>query len=209
MNNEAVKVTSHPKLFWQEVANQIGGEFKLTKQNQNFGELVYDYYHLRIVKMYKGVEIIIHSTYSQSQGKFEEYYLSSLRVTSNIEKRDEFHLYLWRKGFFERFFSLKNSRTGFPTFDKTIAFETNRKKDVQILFSDSEIREILINDYSSIFNIQHESGVLKIKLQTGKIIWDKEILIEEYNKFLKFMDGLLKVGLITTACNKSNYCTSP
>ncbi|MDQ2180845.1 hypothetical protein [Marinifilum sp. D714] len=199
MNKESLMITTSPKVFWQEIAKEIGGQLEVTKQGQNFGVILNDYYHLRISVMYKGVDILLHSTYQQSPGKFEEYYLDKLRITSEIKRKDKFYLYLWRKSFFEKLFSSSKHHTGDSEFDKTIAFTTNKEREVRNLFSNSAIRKLLVQDKLSVFNIQHDAGQLNIKLQTGQIILNKEILLEEYKKYILFVDGLIEVGLLPTS----------
>lgn len=196
MNREDIKSTSNPKLFWKDVAEKIGGDLKVTKQNQNFGELGYDYYHLWIYSNYKGVNILIHSTYKQSPGKFAEYYLSDLRITSEITNHDDFYLYLWRKGCIERLFSIQK-RTGNKDFDRIIGYKTNNERNVFNFFSNKVIRDLLIGDSFSVFNIQNENGIMNIKLQTGLIIKDKSILLKEIEKYIIFLDGLIASKLIT------------
>lgn len=90
----------NPKYFWQETANEIGGEFKLSKQDQNWGVIHYDYYHLKIFKTYCGIKIELHSSFRKSPAIDDEFYLSSLTIESILEGQDEFYLYIWRKGFF-------------------------------------------------------------------------------------------------------------
>jgi hypothetical protein len=196
MNRESFKIPSNPKHFWQEIADKIGGDFKITQQKQNFGIIDHDYYHLRIFTVHHGLQITLHSTFMKSPGKYEDCYTDRMKITSEIQMKDKFYLYLWRKGFFEKLFSSGKSKTGDSTFDSTIGFETNKGREVRNLLSNSEIRKFLIQDHLSVFNIQHDSDLLKIKLQTGKFILNKEILLEEYEKYLLFIDGLIEVGLL-------------
>ncbi|BDX38840.1 hypothetical protein CYCD_21950 [Tenuifilaceae bacterium CYCD] len=118
-----------------------------------------------------------------------------MRIEAELEKQDEFFLYIWRKGFLEKIFSKQRNDDHFEFF-KTIGYKTNRKKEIESLFSKKEIQDLIFGLETSVFNIQYDSDKLKIKYQTNETIMDGNILLSEYLKYIKFIDGLLKEQLI-------------
>lgn len=196
MDRKSVLVNYHPKNFWQEAANEIGGTFRLSKQEQNFGEMIYDHYHLKIEKNHMGIDLEIHSTFHKSPTIHDEFYLNDLRITSNLKNQDRFYFYYWQKGLFEKLLRLNGQYSGYREFDKILGFKTNRLKNIQAFLSEQEIRALLLNQRISIFNIQTENELVKIKYQTSQIIWDKKTLLTEYHKYEKFINGLLQTKLI-------------
>ncbi len=195
MKEESPDNYINPIEFWQKTADEIDGVFKLSKQTQNAGVMLCDYFHLRIFKEYRGINIELHSTFEQSLAESEKFELSFLRIETELENQDEFFLYTWRKGYFERTFSKVRNDDPFE-FYKTIGYKTNRRKEVEALFSSMEIQGLFLELENSVFNIQFDRDRLKIKYQTNDIIKDKNKLISEYLKYVKFIDGLLSVKLI-------------
>ncbi|NOR87524.1 MAG: hypothetical protein GQ527_07945 [Bacteroidales bacterium] len=198
MKRKSVLVNINPKHFWQETADEIEGTFRLSKQEQNAGVMIYDHYHLIIEKIHQGIEIELHSTFLKSPTINDEFYLNSLRITTDLENQNEFYFYYWEKGLFEKLFRLNGQYSEYRDFDKKIGFKTNRSMDIQKFLADKEIRELILNQKISIFNIQTENDVVKIKYQTSQIIWDKKTLLTEYSKYKKFINGLLETDLIKT-----------
>jgi hypothetical protein len=196
MKRKSVLVNNNPKIFWQKTADDIGGTFQLLKQTQNAGEMIYDHYHLRIEKNIQGVKSELHSTFLKSPTINDEFYLRSLRITSDLDNQNEFYFYYWKKGLFEKIFRLNGQYSSYQEFDKIIGFKTNRLKEIQTFLAEKEIRELIINQKISVFNIQFENDLVKIKYQTSQIIWDKEILMTEYHKYEKFINRLIKAKLI-------------
>jgi hypothetical protein len=196
MKKKSNKVEYHPKHFWQEVAKEINGEFKLIHQQQNFGGYSHDHYHLKIFKKIQGIELVLHSTFLKSPSIHDEFYLSSLRIYSDLEKQEEFYFYYWQRGWFSKTFGFRNEASGYRDFDKKISYETNKPRYIRSFLSDPEIRNLILDQQISIFNIQFEEEVLKIKYQTNQTVFDKRILLVEYFKFEKFLLALLRVKLI-------------
>lgn len=195
MKRKSLLVNKNPKHFWQTTADEIGGTFQVSKQTQNAGT-IFDLYHLRIKKSYQGIDLEIHSTFHKSPTINDEFYLSSLRITSDLDNQNEFYFYYWKKGLFEKIFRLNGQYSGYREFDKIIGFKTNRFKDIHAFLAEKEIRELILNQQISVFNIQFDDGLVKIKYQTSQIIWDKNTLMTEYSKYEKFINGLLITKLI-------------
>ena len=196
MREESLKIDQNPEGFWLEAAKDIGGEFHLSKQGQNAGAFLYDYYHLRIFKDYQAINIELHSTFCKSPTINDEYYLSSLRIETELENQDEFYLYTWRKGVLEKIFSKKTKDPDYREFNKSIGYKTNRESEVALLFSKIEIQDLILEQEISVFNIQFVDKKLRIKYQTNQIVRDRTILISEYSKFIILIEGLLEFQLI-------------
>ncbi len=72
---ESVITDQSPVEFREKTANEIDGEFILSKQEQNVRVMLSDYYHLRIFKTYFGIDIGLHSTFGNSPAIQDEFSL--------------------------------------------------------------------------------------------------------------------------------------
>ncbi|NVO12281.1 MAG: hypothetical protein HXX16_20155 [Bacteroidales bacterium] len=185
---------TNPKYIWKETSDQIGGSFSVSKQPITGGSMT-DLFLLKIRLAYKGVDIEIHSSYFQAADNEDEFGMNILRITSRIDKQENFHLYLWRKGFIEKILSTNKNKTGFNNFDSSIGFDSNNITKTKLLFSETEIREMIINDRTSTFNVQYENNSLTVNYQS-RITNNKEEILSELNKYIIFIDGLIKYGVI-------------
>lgn len=68
--------------------------------------------------------------------------------------------------------------------------KTNIKQAILNLFSNKSIRDLITNDRFSVFKVQYQKALLKIKSQTGKIMTNKDILIAEIEKHMILLVGI-------------------
>lgn len=98
--------------------------------------------------------------------------------------------------FFEKLFGGKRRGIVLQEFDKNIGYETNRSSEVELMFSRKEMQDLILEQEISVFNVQFADKKLKVKYQTNQLIRDRNILLTDYLKYTKFIDGLLEMRLI-------------
>jgi hypothetical protein len=188
---------THPKIFCEKFSKEINGKFEIKRLTITGGD-GFDHYTISIKTKYQDIDLELKSAFRQSPGKFEEYLIWNVGIYSEIENQSEFYLYLWRKDFFDKILGFNKSIIGYENFDSVIGFKSNNKEDVMKFFANKEIRDLIINDKNSVFNIRFEKEILKIKLQMNQYITRIEVFKELYFKYLYYLDRLIKVGIIRT-----------
>lgn len=196
MRNKYTIVDENPSLFWKEAAGALGGEFITKQQEQHFGSYKYDLHILKIVKPYRGINIELNSCYLHTPDIPSEYHLDDLRVESFIPDQASFRLFIFTKSVYDKVFWLNKPRSGYKDFDNVIGFETNRMWEVRKLFANEAVRDLIQNDFYSLFSVRYENEVMMVKNQSTQVILDKEVLLAEYGKFTLFVDGLMETKLI-------------
>lgn len=197
MRNKYTIVAENPTIFWKEAALSLGGEFITHKQEQHFGDYFYELHILQIIKPYRGINVELNSCFLMSPNILDEYHLDDLRVESFIPNQVNFFLYFYHKGVYDKIFWFNKPRSGYKDFDQVVGFETNRLWELRKFFANEAVRDLIQNDFYSLFNVRYEKEMLVVKNQSTQVILDKDVLLAEYEKFVLFVDGLIEAKLIS------------
>jgi len=196
MRNNYTVVDENPSLFWKEAAAIIGGEFITKKQEHHFGDYYYDLHLLQIVKPFRGLNIEMNSCFLLAPNVPDEYFLDDLRVESHIPNQVNFFLHFYKRDVYDKIFWLNKPRSGYKDFDRVVGYETNRMWELRKFFANEEVRNLIQNDFFSLFNVRYENEMLVVKNQSTQVMLHREILLAEYEKFVLFLDGLIDAKLI-------------
>jgi hypothetical protein len=81
------------------------------------------------------------------------------------KNRNDFYLYIYKQGFFDRIFSSGGIKTGNIEFDKEFAIKSNDEKLALRLFKSKTIQEVFLSNPLMTFNILTENNMTEIKLR--------------------------------------------
>ncbi len=189
------KIFENLKSFWQETADEIDGIFKLSSVI-TYNRGVNDSFNLKIFKKYHGINIELSSNFKTVSLEKDSYLVSDLKIQTSLANQLDFHLFIWKKKKLTKLFSWNKQNSGFKDFDRRVEFRTNREGEVQNFLSTKEIRAFFVQQNEILFKIQFEDKLLKINYQSNNIARDKEVLLTEYFRYEKLIDGLINAGLI-------------
>jgi hypothetical protein len=96
---------------------------------------------------------------------YEESSPSYLTLKYCYTNRNDFYLYIYKQGFFDRIFSSGGIKTGNIEFDKEFAIKSNDEKLALRLFKSKTIQEVFLSNPLMTFNILTENNMTEIKLR--------------------------------------------
>ena len=191
-----VKETNLVKM-WKEASQILNGTFRMPIQTQNFGMATEGIYHFQIDIPYRNLNIRIYSGIENAK-LFINNYFSTILITAEKETIEKVELSIWRKDFFDNLLSFNKSNTGFREFDKTIGLKASRNIERYLpqIFKEKELRKELTNDKYRTYNIQTVENKIVVQRKSGLRMKNAKMIIEEYEKFKLFIDGLINVKII-------------
>ena len=95
----------------------------------------------------------------------------------------DFDLSLYQKGFLDKLFFSSNVKTGDQTFDGKFGISTTNKAIASAIFSDKDIRELLLNNRFLVFNIRKKESTAYLKSMELKL-YEKEEMQLLLDKFV-------------------------
>lgn len=184
--------------IWEEAARQLSGEFSMPLQKTNGGSGKGGMYLFRILLIYRGISVTIHAGIEELTLKKNEYYDFLISISAKKESQESIELALWRKDFFDKIFRSSKSITGYMDFDNTIGIHCsqNIEKKLPSIFYRQELRTGIINDLYRTYNIQTIDNFILIERKSGFKINSARMIVEEFNRFSVFLDGLVDAGIL-------------
>lgn len=182
---------------WQETADIIGGEFTISKQIINGGCSCGALYLLAINVVYRGFDICISEAVGEYPFLRDEYKKCKIRIAAKKVTERDVSLSVWRKDYMDWIFGFANQRTGYRDFDKRIGIRASKeiRKKLSAIFKNRSQREEMINDKCRTYNVDTSDGVATIQFRLLKEVNSSEMIIEEYNRVVTFVDGFADAGV--------------
>lgn len=108
-------------------------------------------------------------------------------------KNDNFYsLILYRRDFFDRFFTKHYLKTGNEKFDKEFIIKTSDQNLTIKLFTNQRVQEIFLKNQCLLLNVQSKNGVTSIKFKSmEQKIYTQEELQGLYDIFLLMINTLI------------------
>lgn len=184
---------------WENLSELVDGELhfgEYERANINAGIIT-----AKINFKYKGVNILIHQGIFQGgRGQFD---FNPINIIGIPERKINFNLGIWKLDIFDKLFSPNRMKTGFYDFDKKFAIKGEPKRDLIDFFRDESIRNIFLKNKTIAFNISERNGENQIKLKELNSYGNIENIKYLKKMFMKFVDRLIEIKIITPTYNKS------
>ena len=131
--------------------------------------------------IYKFFQFFIQTeSYEKEVGK--PYKLNCLYERSSSRKTE---LSIWEREFFDKIFKTNKIASGNKLFDKTFSAYSNNNKLINIIFSDAEIQNILLNNRLLILNVSTEDNIFRISLKNMvEKVYSSDELDDMFTKFM-------------------------
>ena len=194
---EKVFGPSKQKIVWQQLAEEIGGDFTYAFMKGS-----------KIVTSFKNWTIIL-DTYAVSTGKSTTVYT---RMSMPYVKTDSFNFKIYSSGFFSsigKFFGMQDVKIGQPEFDEKYIIKSNDEEKVRQLLSSKMLRNIMDNHPQIYLEIKDRDGGVMGKplpdkvnilyFQEVGIIKDIDRLKQLYLLFDALIKQLIEIGAATEA----------
>jgi hypothetical protein len=120
----------------------------------------------------------------------ENGYPQKLIFTFELINNFDFHLSINHKDFFDRIFSSKRIKLNDEVFDKQFTIQSNDKNIALSIFDNFELKKLILDNETIVFNISTEDGKTKITL---KNMLQKVYSIEEYKDYLRNMKIIIDI----------------
>ena len=184
--------------IWNDTAKQLSGKLYVTYQQINGGLPTGGLYLFKILVPYKSLIITISTGFEELALKYDEIEFSVITITAKKEKKDTIELSIWRKDFFDKIFGKGLSKTGYKEFDNVIGLKVSKniERFLPKIFENTELRNELINDKYRTYNVQTIDGEIVIQRKSALRMKDSEMIIDEYNRFILFVEGLVNANII-------------
>jgi len=182
---------------WIETSKFLGGEFSMPYQQVNGGLPRGGLYHFRIDLKYRNVNVRIHAGILELPLKKDEYKETDITITGTKKNNENIELSIWRKDWMDKLFN-SGITTGFKEFDKIIGLKSSKniERFISQAFKNERLRNDLINNRHSTFNIQTIDKITTIQRKSGLRIRSILMMKNEYDGFCRFIDGLIDSGII-------------
>ena len=113
-----------------------------------------------------------------------------LNLIFEFENRFDFFLSINQRDFFDKFFVWNRIRIGDSNFDKQFSIQSSNKFIAKKIFNNSELKKLLINNNSIVFNISTSDRKTKIII---KNMIRKVYPLEEYDMLLSSMKKIIDI----------------
>lgn len=183
---------------WIEASKFLNGKFSMPFQQVNGGRITGGLYLFRIDIKYRNIDIRIHAGIPElplTKGDLKEWHIT---ITGTKETYEGIELSIWRKDYFDKLFKSGAIATGFKDFDKIIGLKPSKniERFISQAFKNEILRNELVNDKYRTLNIQTVDNLITIQRKSRLKIKDTKMMINEYNGFCRFLDGLIDSGII-------------
>lgn len=184
--------------IWTNAAQSLNGKFSMPLQKVNGGSAVGGVYLFGIDFKYKEVAIRIHAGIYELPLQKNEYNDCPISITAIKESQDSIELSIWRKDFFDKIFKSSNYITGYEEFDKVIELRASKNIErlLSLLFKNQNLRNEFITDKYRVYNIQTINKYITINRKSGLEIKTAQMIIDEFDRFSLFLDGLIESKII-------------
>ena len=182
----------------ESAADKLSGKLTFSYQQVNGGMMTGGLYNFVIATDWNGLNLQITSSLDELPLQKGEYDSCNIKITAYKESPNETNLSIWRKDYFDRIFGFGILKTGFKDFDKIIALRSskNMERYIRKVFESQSLRTELINDKYRTYNIQSDKGKIIIQRKSALQMKNKEMIIDDYNRFGLFLTGLKDANII-------------
>ncbi len=179
-------------------SQSLDGELSTTFQKVNGGSASGGLYMLKINKQYSNINILICTALEEFPFMHDEYTNCDITIYATKKTNTNIELSLWRKDYLDKLFSFGKSSTGYKYFDKVIGISSSRniKRHLPKMFADNNLRKQLIEDKYRTFNVSSKDNITTVKLKSGLKMSSSEDIVEEYNRIILFLDGMIGAEII-------------
>jgi len=182
----------------ESAADKLGGKLTYSYQQLNGGMMTGGLYNFVIATNWNGLSLQITSSLDELPLQKDEYDSCQIKITAYKKSPNETNLSIWRRDYFDRIFGFGILKTGFKDFDKIIALKSSKniEKYIRKVFENQSLRTELINDVYRTINIHSDKGKIIIQRKSALRMKNKEMIIDDYNRFGLFLTGLKDANII-------------
>ena len=148
------------------ISKDLDGEIKVVKRPSLGADLDYLYSECSIE--YQNGIISISQLFNKVD--FENGYPQKLNLTFELNNKFDFYLSINHRDFFDRIFSSKRIKLNDEVFDEQFTIQSNDEKIALSIFDNFELRKLILDNKSIVFNISTEEGKTKITLKNNLIL---------------------------------------
>ena len=182
----------------EATSDSLDGELSTIFQQVNGVDISGGIYLLKINKQYSNINILMSTALNKYPFMHDEYTKCDITIYATKKTNSNIELSLWRKDYLDKLFSFGKSPTGYKDFDNIIAISSSRniKRHLPTIFADNNLRKQIIEDKYRVFNVSSKDNITTLKMKSGLKMSSSEDIVEEYNRIILFLDGLIGAGIM-------------
>lgn len=180
------------------VSKTIEGRLSISSQQINGGSPCGRLYHVRIEKEYHDLNTQIYTTLNEYTLNKDEYTKCNMKILATKQIKEKVEISIWRKDIFDKIFSLNRNTTGWKDIDSVLQINTSKVIECKLfkMFANESLRKDFISDKYRAYNVSTDKNILKIQRKSALQFETTEKIVAEYNRFTRFLDGLLIADII-------------